>query len=384
MDKLRILIFGASPFLGSGYGNVVREIATAYSANPKHKVFCYVEGWNATLMKVGNFYILPGQFAVSGGPPRPGPYRAVSCLLKFKPQLAITVGDIVILNWLRGWRQRNQVPWLGYFPVDADPMRVDEIPVAKAIDYPVVTSRFSQRMVRNEGIDCEHIPHGIDTRIYKPIDKNEARDFFKISQDKFMFLYVGTNTRRKNIPILLKAFADNFKDNKDVMLWLHTIRLDGTGWNLVSIIKKMGLDNVYFSPFLDDLAFTLDELAMLYNSADCFVSASSGEGFGLPHLEAMSCGLPQVAVDYSAIPELAEGCGELVPVEYKWMDGFGAYRGMCNSKDFGDRMLKLYNDEELRKKYSKKALEKAKEYDWSKTTPMWLDLLDRIEYEWYK
>lgn len=363
---------------------MVREIASAFSANPKHKVFCYVEGWNATMMRVGNYYILPGQFAVSGGVPRPGPYRAISCLLKYKPDLAITVGDIIILNWLRSFKKRHQIPWLGYFPVDATPMRADEIPVAKEIDYPVVPSRFSQKMVRAEGIDCEYIPHGIDSNIFKPIDKNEARDFFNIKKDRFMFLYVGTNTRRKRIPILLEAYKKAFPEEKDVMLWLHSIRLDGTGWNLPSIIRKMGIKESYFSPYLDDISYTADELMMLYNAADAFVSPSSGEGAGLPHLEAMGCGLPQIATNYAAVPELIKDCGELVPVESMHMDGFGAYRGLCNSDEFAKRMIKLKENQELRLKYSKKAREKALTYDWKTLMPRWLDLIDRIEYEWYK
>lgn len=336
------------------------------------------------MMKVGNFFILPGQFAVSGGVPRPGPYRALSCLLKYKPDLAITVGDIIILNWLRHFKKRNNVPWLGYFPVDATPMRADEIPVAKEIDYPVVPSRFSQKMVRNEGIDCEFIPHGIDSEIFKPIPRDEAREFFGIDKKKFMFLYVGTNTRRKQIPILLEAYKKAFPDEKDVMLWLHSIRLDGTGWNLPSIIRKMGIESSYFSPYLDDISYTADELMMLYNAADVFVSASSGEGAGLPHLESMACGLPQIATDYAAVPELIRDCGELVPVKNMHMDGFGAYRALASPDDFATRMKKLKENQELRQKYSKKAREKALTYDWSVLTPKWLDLIDRVEYEWYK
>lgn len=123
-------------------------------------------------------------------------------------------------------------------------------------------------------------------------------------EDKFI-LFVGTLEPRKNLTFLL-----------DVMERIHSIRptlklviVGGRGWENTDIFNKVNkpgypIDSVIFTDYIDT-----ETLIKLYNIADCYVSTSINEGFGLPQLEAMKCGCPVVTSHNSAMIEVVEGRG---------------------------------------------------------------------------
>jgi len=121
-------------------------------------------------------------------------------------------------------------------------------------------------------------------------------------------LFVGTLEPRKNISALLKAFCiakqkGNFK---------HSLVITGRkGWlydDIFRIIKELKIENdVMFTGFIPD-----EDLPSLYHGADLFVYPSLYEGFGLPVLEAMACGIPVITSNSSSLPEVVGDAGILV------------------------------------------------------------------------
>lgn len=131
------------------------------------------------------------------------------------------------------------------------------------------------------------------------------------SQSPIMVPYilcVGTVEPRKNLPVLLNAFAELKRSG-----YPHHLALVGArGWmyeDVDSAIRQLGLSESVIMPgFVDDLV-------PWYNHADLFVYPSSYEGFGLPPLEAMACGTPVIMSSAGSLSEVAGNAALLVPPE---------------------------------------------------------------------
>jgi len=139
------------------------------------------------------------------------------------------------------------------------------------------------------------IPHGVDTTLFYP--KVVKRD------DKFTFLAVkgwaeGLHDRG-GTQYLIKAFVEEFKEDEAVKLVVKVNRAYGSSKQLIEIwCKQLGIDKLPSNVelILNDIPY--HNLVDLYNQADVFVCATRGEGFNLPGLEAMACGLPTLQTGF--------------------------------------------------------------------------------------
>tara|TARA_R110002020_G_scaffold9593_5_gene37639 strand:- start:3939 stop:5435 length:1497 start_codon:yes stop_codon:yes gene_type:complete len=196
-------------------------------------------------------------------------------------------------------------------PYDGEP----SIPAWKLqldnIDFPVAMSKYGQQGLKKD-FDCNatYIPHGVDTNLFKPIMKpmygGEAKP------DAFVVGCVARNQHRKNIPRLVKGFAQFVKKNNlgpdQAKLMLHMDWNDAMGWKFPSFAKQYGITDYLMKPLMGNLdagqAPDDKEMANLYNCMDVFVLPTAGEGFGIPTLEAMSCGIPICVTNYTTGYEL--------------------------------------------------------------------------------
>ncbi|HMQ55751.1 MAG TPA: glycosyltransferase family 1 protein, partial [Anaerolineae bacterium] len=127
-----------------------------------------------------------------------------------------------------------------------------------------------------------------------------------------LILSVGTVQPRKNYQRLLQAFAH-------VRPAASLVIAGGQGWyfdEILAEVRRLHLESrVRFLGFVDEA-----DLPLLYNLATVFVYPSLYEGFGLPVLEAMACGVPVVASRRSALPEVVGAAGQLIdPVDIEGM-----------------------------------------------------------------
>lgn len=122
-------------------------------------------------------------------------------------------------------------------------------------------------------------------------------------------LYVGTIQPRKNIDTLIEAYA-NLRSRRAGMPKL--VIVGRKGWlydRLFARIAELGLtDQILFTGFVPD-----EELPYIYDGAKLFAYLSFFEGFGLPPLEAMACGLPVVTSNTTSLPEVVGEAGITVP-----------------------------------------------------------------------
>jgi glycosyltransferase involved in cell wall biosynthesis len=152
------------------------------------------------------------------------------------------------------------------------------------------------------------IPEGVDERFTRDTDAETVstiRERYGVP-DRFI-LHVGTIQPRKNLTTLLEAFAALHARHPDVGL----VIAGANGWlfeGFFERLRRSGLeDRVTLTGQIPD-----EDLPGLYRSAEIFAYPSVYEGFGLPPLEAMACGVPVVCSNASSLPEVVGDAGILL------------------------------------------------------------------------
>jgi glycosyltransferase involved in cell wall biosynthesis len=175
-----------------------------------------------------------------------------------------------------------------------------------------ISQSTADDLVRLLGISPERIDlaiPGIDPRFCPlPADKVAAWRRHKGLPECFI-LFVGTLEPRKNLPVLLRAYARLSPAERTAC---HLVLVGGKGWMADEIQRTIEqhqlADSVHLAGFVTD-----DELVWWYNAAQCFVYPSLFEGWGMPVTEAMACGKPVVVSDVSSLPEAVGEAGLRLP-----------------------------------------------------------------------
>lgn len=176
------------------------------------------------------------------------------------------------------------------------------------------------------------------------------------------FLSLSTLEPRKNIDHLIRCFIKMLTDHK--VNDLHLVLVGSKGWMFDKIFDeyenaKELKEKIIFTGRIPD-----EDLAAVYSGAHSFYYMSLYEGFGLPPLEAMQCGVATVTSNTSSLPEVVADAGILL-----------------NPKDenaLTETMWKLYSDEILRQEYAAKAIKRAKDFSWQKTEQQHLKIYEQI------
>ena len=172
-------------------------------------------------------------------------------------------------------------------------------------------------------------------------------------------LYVASSRPYKNIDGLIKAYKI-LKDRYGIEHSLIVTGLAGKAQSgLLTMAQELKLESdVRFSGFVNDR-----DLPLLYSAADIFVYPSFYEGFGLPVLEAMSCGIPVAASNSTSLPEVVGNAGLLFDPH--------------NTEQMAEVIYNLIKDSHLRKELVKKGFERVKEFSWEKTAMQVLSVLKK-------
>jgi glycosyltransferase involved in cell wall biosynthesis len=200
--------------------------------------------------------------------------------------------------------------------------------------------------------------HGVTSNfrpVVDPAHLQEVRQKYGLGQSPFI-LSVGTVQPRKNYQRLIQALGRVVGEIKLVIA-------GGKGWNYENIlaeIDKQGLQGrVHFTGFVAEA-----DLPALYSAATIFVYPSLYEGFGLPVLEAMACGLPVIASDQSSLPEVVGKAGLLVNP--------GQVEAIAAA------ISRLLEDEALRQALSSAGLARAAEFTWAKMAAQLVELYQQV------
>ena len=185
--------------------------------------------------------------------------------------------------------------------------------------------------------------------VFTPMDREAAAAYvaqhYGIRQPYLLF--VSTLEPRKNVPTLLRAFAQLKNDIP------HTLVLaGGVGWNAEPIFQTLAELNLSSRVAQTGFVRSHAELPAFYSAADAFVFPTLYEGFGLSVLEAMTCGCPVVTSNNSSIPEVTGGAALCV-------DALDA-DGLANA------VRRLLEDAPLRESMITRGREQAQRFSWKK------------------
>lgn len=228
-------------------------------------------------------------------------------------------------------------------------------------DQIITISEFSKReILKHLDVNPDKVsvvPCGVDLDIYRsdysPKEIEFSRERYKIPEQ--YILYLGTLEPRKNIPMLIDAYALL----KQSMPEAPKLVLAGKkGWMYDEIFQKVEdynlKEDVIFTGYVDE-----KDVPLLMAGAQMFVFPSLYEGFGMPPLEAMACGTPVITSNTASLSEVVGEAGLLVPYD--------------KAEALNEGMRKLLLDSNERMEYSKKALSRAEKFLWKKSAELLLD-----------
>ena len=212
-------------------------------------------------------------------------------------------------------------------------------------------------VVVSEGPDAGFHPRPGDAAVER------VRDRYQLPHGASLILYVGGISPHKNLDALLRAAAIVRKDEPNG--W-HVVLVGdyqgdsflGCYQELKELARSLALDeHVTFTGFVPD-----DDLALLYNASTMLALPSKGEGFGLPVVEAMACGLPVVASNRNSLPEVLGGAGLLFDPD--------------SDQALAACILRLLREPDLRADLRARGLVRAAAYTWSAGADTMVDVLE--------
>lgn len=185
---------------------------------------------------------------------------------------------------------------IGYTMLEVTGIPAEWVRQANLMDEVWVPTEFNRETFQASGVTrpIYIMPLGVDINYFNPLIKS-----YPLS-DEYKFLTVFEWGERKAPELLLRAFNDTFKASEPVVLIckanctdpsvdyakaIRDLRLSEKGGRIEFVLNK-------YVPYY--------QLGALYRSCDCFVLPSRGEGWGMPILEAMACGVPVIATHWSA------------------------------------------------------------------------------------
>lgn len=301
---MRILLCGNALHCNTGYGTQARYLAKVFQALG-HEVIAFPHyGFKGGTAVIDGILHLPTHRDDWG-------HDVIGQHVKgYKIDAVVSFHDVWTLS--TKWpREFAGVPWITYSPIDSIPVPPRLVEILREAKHVIAMSRFGEAQMHKAGITSTYIPHAIDTDIYNPGDKAEARRELGLHQDKFIALIVAANhyyPSRKAFPEQMAAFANFHYEFPETELFLHTAMNPTTsqgGLDLNALILNLGLgDCTVDTPDYDLGRGVPDrEMALRYRAADVLLGASYAEGFGLCQAEAQACGTPIIVHDFAASPE---------------------------------------------------------------------------------
>ena len=234
--------------------------------------------------------------------------------------------------------------------------------IFKQLDFVTTPTKTAAALLKKAGFSKDVMPisNGVDLERFKPTnDGLYLKRIFAVPINKPVLLYVGRLDKEKRIDIILRALLDILRVTS-----VHLV-LAGIGkekQRLEELTEKLGIQKaVTFTGFVPD-----KDLQNIYRIGDLFVMASTAELQSIVTMEAMASGLPVVAVNAKALPELVHD-GEN---GYLFSDG--------DSQMLAEKVVAILSNQTMRAQMSRKSLEIIKDHDINKTIEKYESVYNEI------
>lgn len=338
----------------------------------------------------------------------------------FKPDIVVDIRD----HWMIEWQLKS--PFASYFKkiwmptVDGHPQKPNWLEDYKKADKILGYSKYAKEVLEGESnglIKVEAIASpGVDEINLVPMDKAEARKALGIDPNALIIGTVMRNQGRKLFPELilsykklLKKWRTIAKNTNPPLLYLHT-SIPDIGFDIPLEIERNNLrpfvlisyvchncKNCFAAhwsgpkincPFCKaneartpnvGVGVTTAQLAKVFNAMDVYVQASVCEGWGMPIAEAKACGIPVLAVDWTAMSEQANAPGAM-PIKVKSLftdSGTMQRRAYFDQDDLVQKLIRVLKDwsPQKRKEFGLKGRESVLG-SWQKAADAWIKALE--------
>jgi len=224
---------------------------------------------------------------------------------------------------------------------------------AQRADHVLTVSEFAMAdIIDRYGVDASRItvtPNAVDRDVFRPLGDAAREIVRRLGLDAEYFLFVGELQPRKNARVLVEAYARlRARGRRDH----HLVLAGRLGWSsgkLFRLVRDRELDG--FVHHVGEMGPAA--LAGLYSAATALVVPSLYESFGLPVLEAMSCGCPVVSSNAAALPEVCGGAA----LQFDPRD----------PDALADQLERVVDDAALRHDLIRRGVANCDRYSWERT-----------------
>jgi len=267
-----------------------------------------------------------------------------------------------------------------YFPVDAMDLDVGWFQDYDIVEKICVYTEFGKNEIikilppelRNR---IAVIPHGIDKASFFKINNDRTqvkKSFFSDNEEfinSFVVLNANRNQPRKRVDLTIQGFSIFARDKpNNVKLYLHMGTKDA-GFDILKLAVRYQIDTRLVlsnqNRVLQSVPIT--KLNYIYNACDVGLNTCLGEGWSLTNMEHAITGAPQIVPGHSALKELYNDCGLLIPInQYLTNQEMLTISGLVHPKDVAEKLNEIYENKELYADLADKTLVKFNSpiYEW--------------------
>jgi len=320
--NIPLLILSDAPESHSGLSRIARDIAMCVNGTPKFKVGFLARGGIGRRAFPFMQYNYPADTGQWGEEYLPMVW----------PDFAGHRDGVIFSNWdasrMLWFAQPSFLPphlqkfygagrrfakW-GYFPVDGTGphggLTEEMVATFVGFDRVLVPSQWAYTLLRENNIECDYLPHMINTSIFNCDYSTSLKHDQNIAEyangDKIQVGCVMSNQARKDWPTAFGVFQilKQVYGNR-IQFWVHTDELVRY-WNMYALAKDYGVgDSIIFTPQLNDF-----QMKEMYQKSAITILPTGGEGFGYPIVESQACGTPCITTAYA-------GGAEYTPEQYR-------------------------------------------------------------------
>lgn len=346
---MKILFCNESSHLSTGYAVIGRELLSRLSASGRYELFEYASWGSHDYEPAWRYRAVPPadehERQTYGSSPQNafGAWKYEDVLLEFRPDVVWSIRDAWMDAHVGESPLKRHYRWAYQTTVDSTPQDEEWLALFELADDLFTYTDWGADVLRRQGGAVlpvrGAISPGVDTDTFKPFNRERVRASLGLQEDIFVTGFVARNQQRKLFPSLCRDFRAYLQAAppdiaRKSYLYLHTAWPDN-GWNLPRLLLENHLGGrvlftyrcrscgAFYPDFWRDALTTCrqcgnlsasmpnsmdgirsDQMAGVYNLFDVLCQYVVAEGFGMPMVEAASCGVPLMGTDHASVGEL--------------------------------------------------------------------------------
>jgi len=290
-----------------------------------------------------------------------GQSRVGELIAQIKPDLVFMINDPWVatsyLPLLKGYKGAKVL----YTPVDALKLKREFVEPLNAFDKVIGYTHFAVEQLRESGYTgaADVIYHGVNTQLYKPIDRAEARERNGFGQDWFMINSTNRNQARKRIDLDMYYFSVWAKDKPKTVKFHYHGAIQDEGWNILDLATAFGIEKdqlIITAPNITAAkGLPLELMPYVFAPSDVGITSTMAEGFGLTIIERMAMRIPMIVPYHSALAEWPRQNGvtgvhytEISNIPYFATNGLNTQQSIPTLESTIDALNMMYYDIDYR------------------------------------